>query len=325
VKRRDFTALLAGALVAGPLSVGAQQSGKVYRIGILETQSAPLNAANMTAFRDALRAEGYVDGKNLVIEYRSAEGQDERFPDLVRQLLKLNCDVIVTRGTPAALAARDATSTTPIVMTAIGDPLLVAASLRRPGGNITGMSAYGTELEAKRVEILHEMVAQAVRIAGLYNMGNPVAPPQWDELKKASEVLGLQAALLDVRSPKDITRAFDTAIDQHIEAIAVGLDALTQANRKMIVDLAAKNRLPAIYPSREYVDAGGLLAYAASFTDLYRQAATYVRKIFSGENPAELPIQQPTKFELVINLKTAQALGLTVPQSLLARADEVIE
>jgi putative ABC transport system substrate-binding protein len=239
--------------------------------------------------------------------------------------LQLQCDVIVTRGTPAALAAKHATSTTPIVMAAIGEPLMVAASLARPGGNITGMSGYSTELEAKRAEILHELVPSVTHIGGLYNMGNPVVPPQWDELQKASTVLNLRAELLDIRRREDIPPAFEAAIRYGVGAIAVGVDALTQANRQLIAELAMQRRIPAIYVSREYADAGGLIAYGPSYPDLYRQAATYVAKILGGESPAELPIEQPSKFEFIINLKTAKALGLEVPSALLARADILIE
>jgi putative ABC transport system substrate-binding protein len=321
-------AIVALAAFAGAVRVApalAQQSGKVWRIGVLETQSASLNAANLDALKEGLRVLGYEQGKNVAIEYRSAEGRGERFPALAAQLIRLPVDVIVTRGTPAAIAARNATAQIPIVMAAIGEPLMVVASLARPGGNVTGLSAYSNDLEAKRVELLHELVPRAVRIAGMYNMSNPVVPPQWEQLEKTARSFGLEAKLLDVRTPGDITRAFNIAAREHVEAFAVGVDALTQANRKVIADQAIKHRLPAIYVSREYVDAGGLMAYGASYPELYRRAATYIDKIFKGAKPSELPIEQPTKFELIVNLRTAKAIGLAMPKEILLRADEVIQ
>jgi putative ABC transport system substrate-binding protein len=325
MRRREFMALVGGA-TAWPLCLQAQQSHqKVWRIGILDTQSANLNAANLDAFRQGLREFGYVDGKNLIFEYRSAGGQGERFSKLAVELVDQQVDVLVTRGTPAVLAARGATSTIPIVMAAMGEPLMVVTSLAHPGGNITGLSGYSTELEAKRIEILHELVPRAVHIAGLYNMGNPVVPPQWNELDKAAQRLSLQPQLLDIRVPADIVSAFETAKSKQVEGIAVGVDALTQANRSTIADLAAKNRIPTIYVSKEFVEAGGLIAYGPSYPDLYHRAASYVHKILQGANPAELPIEQPVKFELIINLKAAKALGIAIAPSLLARADEVID
>src|SRR5215469_8701682 len=281
-------------LSASLLPLTGKTQSKIYRIGVLETQAARLNAANLDAFREGLREAGYVEGKNLVIEYRSADGRAERFPKLVAELLDVHCDVIVTRGTPAVLAAKKATSTTPIVMAALGDPLMVVASLARPGGNITGMSGYNTEMEGKRVEILSELLPGITKIAGLYNMSNPVASPQWEALINASKILHLQARLLDVRKSEDIASAFDAATKDGVAAIAVGVDALTQANRDMIADLALRHRIPTIYGSREYVDAGGLISYGPSYPSLYRQAATYVDKILKGASPAELPIQQPS-------------------------------
>ena len=322
MRRREFFIVLLGASLL-PLTGEAQS--KIYRIGVLETQPATLNAANLDAFREGLRDAGYVEGKDLVIEYRSADGRAERFPGLVAELLDMPCDVIVTRGTPAVVAAKRATSTTPIVMAALGDPLMVVASLARPGGNITGMSGYNTDMEGKRVEILTELMPGITKIAGLYNMSNPVAAPQWEALKKACEILHIQAHLLDIRKTEDLSPAFDAATTDGIAAIAVGVDALTQDKRDMIADLASRHRIPTIYGSREYVDAGGLIAYGPSYPGLYRQAATYVDKILKGASPAELPIQQPTKFELLINLETAKELGLTVPRLLRAQADEVNE
>jgi len=251
MRRREFTVVL---LSASLLPLTGETQSKIYRIGVLETQPATLNAANLDAFREGLREAGYVEGKNLVIEYRSADGRAERFPKLVAELLDVHCDVIVTRGTPAVLAAKKATSTTPIVMAALGDPLMVVASLARPGGHITGMSGYNTEMEGKRVEILSELLPDITKFAGLYNMINPVASPQREALINASKILHLQARLLDVRKSEDIASAFDAATKDGVAAIAVGVDALTQANRDMIADLALRHRIPTIYGSREYVE-----------------------------------------------------------------------
>jgi putative ABC transport system substrate-binding protein len=325
VNRREIMTLVGGAAIAWPLTVSAQQAGRIYRIGILETTAADLNAANVEALRQGMRALGYIEGHNIVIEYRSADGRGERFPELAMDLLRLKVDVIVTRGTPAVLAAKNATTSVPVVMAAMGEPHMVVSSLAHPGGNITGLSGYSTDLEAKRFEVLNEMVPGAARIAGLHNMGNPITPPQWSELQKAAQILAVQTQLLDVRKSEDIAPAFDAASRQHVDGLVVGIDALTQTNRKLIAELALKHRIPTIYASKEFVEAGGLISYGPSYPDLYRRAASYIDKILKGEKPGDLPIEQPTKFELIINLKTAKALGLDVPPSLLARADEVIE
>jgi len=324
MKRREFMALLGGAAVSWPLAARAEQA-RVWHIGILETISAALNATNLDALRQGLREHGYVEGQNLVLDYRSADGHSERFAELVQELLRLKVDLIVTRGTPAALAAKSATKTVPLVLVALGDPQLIVPSLARPGGNMTGLSSIVTDLEAKRLEVLHELVPRVSIVAGLYDMGNPVAPPQWNVFRAAAQVLGLQPQLLDVRERNDIGAAFDLAINKHVEALAVGIDALTQANRKLIADLAAKKRIPTIYASTEFIDAGGLVSYGPSYPDLYRRAATYIDKIFKGAEPGDLPIGQPVKFELIINLKAAKAIGLTVPPMLLALADKIVE
>jgi putative ABC transport system substrate-binding protein len=325
IARRKFLATLGGGAVAWPLAARAQSSSKVWRIGVLETTSMALNAPNFDAFRQSLRDLGYVERKNLIIEYRSAEGRGERFAELTADLLRLNVDVIVTRGTPAVLAAKKATTTTPIVMAAVGDPLRVVSSLARPGGNITGLSGYTTDLEAKRAQLIKDFVPGAVRIAGLYNMGNPVAPPQWNRVQMAARKLGIELQLLDIRKAEDIAPAFDAATAQRVDALVVGIDALTQENRTLIARLAADHRLPAIYVSREYIDAGGLIAYGPNYPDLYRRAAIYVDKILRGASPSNLAVEQPTKFELIINLKAARAIGIKVPMTLLVRANEVIE
>jgi ABC-type uncharacterized transport system substrate-binding protein len=313
--------------VLAPLTGEAQQTGKVYRIGVLDTMSATLNTANLGAFRQGLRELGYVEGRDFVIEYRSADGRPERFPGLATELVRLKVDLIVTRGTPAVLAAEKATESIPIVMTTSADPtgFGVVSSLARPGGNVTGLSTIAVELMGKRLEFLKEAIPRIARIALLGNMSSPASASQWRQMEGAARSLGLEPQLLDVRAPEDFARAFDTAIRQRANAVQVVNDTLTQTNSRRIVDLSAKHRLPSIFTSREFVDAGGLMAYGPNFTDLYRRAATYVDKIFKGAKPADLPIEQPTKFELVINLKTAKALRLTIPQTLLLRADQVIE
>ena len=323
--RRTFLGALASGLLAAPLAAQAQPPGKVYRIGMLERTSPATNAANFEAFRRGLRELGYVEGKNLVIEYRSADGRDERFAGLATELVRLNVDLILTRGTPAALAAKNATGTIPVVITGLADPVGqgIVASLARPGGNITGVSAIVTELYAKRVELLRELLPRASRISALFNMSNPSLPPAWKEIETAARSLGMQPQLLDVRKPEDLGPAFDGAVRRRTDALVVGLDTLTQASQRLIVDLAAKHRLPAVYASMEF--AGGLVVYGVNYPDHYRRAASFAERIFKGAQPGDLPVERPTKLELVINLKTAQALGLTIPPSLLQRADQVIE
>ena len=292
--------------------------------------SPPLNMENLeykNALQRGLRELGYVENKNYILEYRSADGDAGRFPALADELVRLRVDLIVTRGTPAARAAKNATETIPIVMAAIGEPLGmgVVASLARPGGNVTGLSAFVTELAGKRVELVKELRPGSSTAALLHNMGNPVVPQQWEETKKAAQTLGIEVILLDVRSRDDILRAFETASARRVDTLLVGIDGLIQENRQLIVDLAAKHRLAAIYPSKEFADVGGLMTYGVSYPDLYFRSATLIDKIFRGAKPGDLPVEQPTKLELIINLKAAKALGLVVPASLLTRADEVIE
>jgi putative ABC transport system substrate-binding protein len=327
MKRREFITLAGGAAVAWPLAARAQQPAKIYRIGILETVSLASNAKNIDALRRGLRALGYVESQNYVLEYRSADGDAGRFPALAEELVRLRCDLIVTRGTPAARAAKNATESIPIVMAAIGEPLGmgVVASLARPGGNVTGLSAFVTELAGKRVELVKELRPGPSIAAFFHNMGNPVVPPQWEETKKAAQTLGIEVSLLDVRTKDDIPAAFETAAARRVDTLLVGIDGLIQENRQLIADLAARHRLPAIYPSREFVDVGGLMAYGVSYPDLYFRSASLIDKIFRGAKPGDLPVEQPTKLEFIVNLKAAAALGLTVPPLLVARADEVIE
>jgi putative tryptophan/tyrosine transport system substrate-binding protein len=326
--RRRFVSLIGATAIIGSRGNGARaQAGRVYRIGILETVSADRNRDNMDALLRGLRERGYVEGQNLRIEYRSADGRADRFLDLATELVHLPVDLIVTRGTPAAKAAKAATEMIPIVMAAIGEPLGagVVASLARPGGNVTGLSAYVTELAGKRVELLKEARPSIARIGFLQNMSNPVSPPQWDANQAAAKVLGISAELFDVRTVQDITGAFARIAKDPLDALSVSIDALTQANAKMIVELAAKHKLPTAYPAREFVDVGGLLSYGPSYPDLYYRAAGLIDKIFKGAKPGDLPVEQPTKLELVINLKTAKTLGLDIPPNLLARANETID
>lgn len=322
--RRELIILLGGAAAAWPVATRAQPPGRVWRIGVLETTSLALNGSNIAAFRQGLRDLGYIEGRNLAIEYRSAESA-QRFRDLAAELVHLNVDLIVLRGAPAVLAAKSASATIPIVMVSIADPMIAVASLAHPGGNITGFTSLVSELEPKRVEVIREIVPGATRVAALYNMSNPIFLPRWQEMERLAQSVGMQAQLLDVRKREDLQRAFDAAVEHRADALAVSNDGLMLENRKIITELAAAHRLPAIYAAREFVEAGGLIAYGVNFADLYRRAAIYVDNILKGARPADLPVQQPTKFELVINLKTAKALALEVSTTLLARADEVVE
>jgi putative ABC transport system substrate-binding protein len=323
MRRREFIALLGGAASAFPHRLSAQLAGKIFRIGMAEPVPAELNVTNLSAFRQELRELGYVEGQNLVIEYRSADGDASRFPALISELIGLGVDLIVTRGTPASLAARRASTTIPVVMAALGEPLLVVESLARPGGNITGLSGVVADLDAKRIELIKEMAPATSGIAAMLNMSNPITRGQLTELEPAARSKGLRFRLFDVRGRDDIERAFNAPAAG--DAIVVGFDGLTQAYRHRIAELAARHRMPAIYGGREFIEAGGLMFYGPNFADSYRRAAHFVDKIFKGAKPADLPVEQPTKFELVINGKAAKALGLDIPASLLLRADEVIE
>ncbi len=325
--RRELVIVIGASALAAPFGALAQAQDKVWRIGMLETVPPDLNTANLTAFRQGLRELGYVEGRNLIIEYRSADGRSERFADLAAELIGLKVDLMVTRGTPASLAGKRATQTIPVVMANAGEPVEsgLVSSLAHPGGNVTGLSSLTVRIEAKRLGLLREMVPSIARIAALYNMSSPANPPQWREVETAARSLGLQTQLLDVRKPEDLASAFDAATRQRADGLIVGQEGLLQANRRLIVELAAKHRLPAIYRSMEFIEAGGLMAYGPNYPDLYRRAATYVDKIFKGAKPGDLPIEQPTKFELIINLRTAKALGIAVPPPLLLRADEVIK
>jgi len=324
MRRREFITLF-GSAAAWPFAVRAQQAGKIHRIGMLEALPATRNSANLNALRNGLRNLGYVEGQNLVIEYRSADGRAERFPDLASELVGLNLDLILARGTPATTAVQNATGTIPVVMVTMGGPGAIVASFAHPSSNITGVITFSTELTAKRVEILKELVPRLSRVGLLHNMGNPAVPPEWEETRAAARSLGLQADILDVRNEGDLRRVFELAVQKHIDGLVVGADGLTQMYQQMIVEWVARNRMPAIFPTREFVEAGGLIAYAVNYPDLYFHLASFVDKIFKGTKPAELPVQQPTRFELVVNATAAKALALEIPPTLLVRADAVIE
>jgi putative ABC transport system substrate-binding protein len=317
--------MLVGGAAVWPLAAHAQQAAKVYRVGILEPIPAAQNAANLDSLRSGLRALGYEEGRNLLVEYRSADGRAERFTELASELVRLNVDVIVARGTPATRAVQNSTGAIPVVMATMGGPGAIVASFARPGANITGVITFSTELSAKRVEILKELVPSLSRVGLLHNMANPAVPPEWEETKTAARSLGLEAELLDVRSEDDLGRAFELAVRQHVDGVVIGADGLTQMHQQTIIDFVDRNKLPAVFPAREFVEAGGLIAYAVNYPDLYFRLATFADKILKGTKPADIPVEQPTKFELVINVKTAWALGLTIPPTLLARADEMIE
>jgi putative tryptophan/tyrosine transport system substrate-binding protein len=324
MKRRDFIKTVGGLVWP---SVASAQQAKIWRIGVLETSALALNTANMEAFLGGLRELGYAKGRNLVIDYRSADGVAERFAQFAAELVHQNCDLILTRGTPAVLAAKNATTVIPIVMAASGAPVGVGAvaSLAQSGNNVTGLSAFTTELEAKRVEILHEILPDLKRLAALYNMSNPISPTRWESLKGSAQSLHIEPQLLDVRKMEDLESAFDSAAQQHADALVVENDGLIHANRRLITGLAIKHKIPAMYATRELVDEGGLLSYSVDYTHLYFRAAAFVDKIFKGTKPSDLPVEQPTKFDLVANLKAAKSIGLTLSESFLLRADKVIE
>jgi ABC-type uncharacterized transport system substrate-binding protein len=316
-----FTMLL--ALCASAM---AQQPTQVPRIGHLAAASLSAVAARTEAFRQGLRELGYVEGRNVVIEYRSAEGKPDRIPALAAELVRLKVDVIVTGGPTATRAAKKATSTIPIVMTQDSDPIGTGfvASLARPGGNITGLSTLAPEISGKQLELLKDIVPRLSRVAVIWTSTQPGNAQALKETELAAGTFGVRLQYLDVLISKDIETAFRAASKGRAEAVLVLGGPVLNSHRTQIADLAAKNRLPAIYDRREYVEAGGLMSYATSITDLDRRAATYVDKILKGAKPADLPVEQPTKFEFIINLKAAKQIGLTIPPNVLVKADRVI-
>ena len=324
---QPLTMLVAAVLllVPAPLAAEAQQPAKAHRIGVLSPSTAL--PSNQEAFRQGLRELGYIDGKNFVLERRSAEGRLDRLPELARELVRLKVDVIVAGSTPGALAAKNATGTVPIVVVLTGDPVAsrLVASLARPGGNLTGVTTLSKELSAKQLEVLKEAVPRVTRVALLFNPANPDTEPAVKRAVATAGVLGMKHHVLEVRDPNEIDNAFAAMSKERAGALFVVTDPMLTSHRTRIVGLAAKSRLPAMYGNREFVDDGGLMFYGASLHDMYHRAATYVDKILKGAKPADLPVEQPTKYALVINLKTAKALELTIPPSLLLRADQVIE
>ena len=327
--RRAFIGTLAGALLALPFAAEAQQAAKVPRIGYLAGNLAATPHLP-EAFRQGLRDLGYVEGRNVVIEYRDAEGKFDRFPALAAELVALKVDVIVAGGTPQALAAKQATRTLPIVFAAAADPVSsgLVTSLARPGGHVTGLSGRSSELVGKCLEQLKQAVPGVSRVAVLWQPGGLGERTEKDMLKEAevaARALGVRLQFVEARGPADFDSAFSEMTRARADALTVLTSVMFFNERRRLVDLAAKNRLPAVYPWRDSVDAGGLMSYGPNVADLFRRAATYVDKILKGAKPADLPVEQPTKFELVINPKAAKALGLTIPPSVLGRADEIIQ
>jgi len=317
---------LCSLLLAPCSAVEAQQPTKIPRIGILSPGSSAFpGRARYDSFRQGLRKLGYIEGKNIFIEIRTAEGKQDRLSDFATELVKLKVDVIVTAGTPGVLAAKNATSAIPIVFWAVADPVRagLVSSLARPGGNITGLTSFGPELDGKRLELLKETFPKITRVAYFREATAPETGSI--EIQAAASALGLQLQSLKVRSAKDFDGAFDAALKERAQALTTSAGPVIIINQQRIVAFAAKNRLPAIYPYSEFIDAGGLMFYGVSFSDLFRRAATYVDKILKGAKPADLPVEQPTKFEFVINLITANQIGVTIPPNILARADKVIK
>jgi putative tryptophan/tyrosine transport system substrate-binding protein len=326
MQRREFITLLGGTAVAWPFAARAQQPGKSATIGYLGSSTAAAQGPWVAAFSHRLHQLGWIDGRNIAVEFRWAEGRTERFAEIAAEFVKLKVDVIVTSGTLPVLAAKRATTVIPIVFAMASDPVgnALVASLARPGGNITGSSILQTDLAAKKLEILREIVSDLRRLLILANVGSPASLLEMDEVQTTARMLGLEVVPLEVRRAADIAPAFE-ALKSRADALYVCGDALITNNRTRITILALIARLPTMYPSREHVDAGGLMSYGPNFPNLHRRAAEYVDMILHGAKPADIPVEQPTKFDLVVNLITAKGLGLTISPTLLARADEVIE
>ena len=321
--RRAFVCTVAGSLLIAPLAILAQQTAKVWRIGYLRRTSR--EPADIEALRLGLRELGYVEGLNMVIDERYADGVATRLPDLARELIELKVQVFVVDGGTTVRRIRDVVGTTPVVFTLVGDPVAVgvARSLDHPGGTMTGLATFNAVLPAKRLQILREVVP-ATRVSVLSNPTAPLSPALVEGLKGAARSLGIELVWVEAQSPGELVGAFAKMSQADVKALVVETDAMFFSERARVVDLAAKHQLPAVYGEREFADAGGLMAYATNLPATFRRAATYVDKILKGAKPGDLSIEQPTRIDLVINLKAAKALGLTVPQSLLLRADEVI-
>ena len=323
--RRAFFAAAAVSVVAAQGIARGQQAAKVHRIGFLSLRAGTGQWED--AFRQGLRELGYVEGRNIAIEYRRAGGQLARLPELATELVRLKMEVIAAAGTSATEACRRATTTIPIVFMSVGDPVGtgLVSSLAHPGGNITGLTIVSTELAGKRLQILRELLPRATRVALLVRRAQSTTPLLINEMRAASQTLGIQLAVQEVNDGADLPGAFAAIQRERAHALVVQQNPITGDNAKRIAELAAQQRLPAMYYGREFVDAGGLVSYGPNMNENYRGAAVYVDRILKGARPADLPVEQPTKFELIINLKAAEALGLTVPHALLARADQVIE
>jgi putative ABC transport system substrate-binding protein len=327
MKRREFITLVGGAAVAASSPARAQPAGKAHRIGFLGNSTAVLEANLVGPFRKALAGLGYVEGRDVVIEYRWAEGDYERLPALVAELIASGVDVIVTAGTPAAFAVKNATSTIPCVMVAVGDPVGtgLVASLARPGGNLTGLTSIAPDLEGKRLALLREMIPGLSHFAVLWNPANAFHVAAVKGVQDAADTLRMRVLSLRVRSLEELDPAFAAILAARPGALVVLADRVFLHGRDRIMDFAKQQRLPGVYAYRELVEAGGLMSYGPNYAEMHASAATFVDKIFKGAKPADLPIEQPIKFELVINLKAAKALGIEVSPTLLATADEVIE
>src|SRR5450631_944749 len=326
MQRRHFLGVLGGAAAAWPLAARAQQPRNLPTIGFLGANTPVAQSQWTTAFVQRLRELGWIEGRTVIIEYRWAEGRFERSAEIIAELVHLKVDVIVTHATENVVVAKQVTSVVPIVFAAVGDPVgnALVASLARPGGNITGLSLQQRDLAGKRLELLREVIPGLRRLAILANVGNAGAVPEISDVQAAARTLNLDVVTPEIRRAEDIAPAIE-ALKDHAEALYIQADPLFNSNRVRINTLVQGSRLPAIYGSREFVDAVGLISYGPNFADLFRRAGEYVDKILRGAKPADLPVEQPTKFDLVINLTTAKVLGLTVPPTLLARADEVIE
>jgi ABC-type uncharacterized transport system substrate-binding protein len=317
-----------GALLfALSFPANAQQPGKIPRIGFLGGSSASAYSSFIEAFRQGLRELGYVEGKNIVIEYRFAEGRTDRMPELAAELLRLKMDIMVAGSTSGALAAKSATSTIPIVFFGVSDPVVAGLvdSLARPGGNITGVTSISAVLAGKRLELLKETIPKLSRVAVLWNPPDPSSAQQWKESQLPARELGLQLHSMEVSSADKYDSAFNEAVKARSAALAVTLHPLASSNQKQIADLAAKNGFPAIYPRGDFVESGGLMCYGPNWAEPLRRAAAMVDKLLKGTKPTDIPVEQPKKFELIINLKAAKQIGLTIPPNVLARADKVIK
>ncbi len=327
LNRRNLLVVLGASVFAIPLACFAQRLAKVARIGFLGNSTAALEANLIGPFREGLRDLGYVEGRNLLLEERWADGKYERFPALIAELIALKVDVIVTAGTPAVIAVKKAATSVPVVMVAVGDPVGtgIVASLNRPGGNITGLSSIAPELEGKRLELLREVSPRLSHVAVFWNPLNAFHTSAMQQLRAAAQAMRINVLPLAVGKAEELEGAFAAIVKARPDALFILADRIFLHNRARMMDFAAKNHLPSVNAYRELVEAGGLMSFGPSYEDMHRRAATYVDKILKGAKPADLPVEQPTKFELIVNMKTAKALGVKIPNSILVRADRVIE